>query len=91
MIAEAAVLRNHTTASQCAKILARLQAGKTITPLEALDEYGVGRLAARVADLRNEGHVINSRLITVFNRDGAKCRVAEYSMTQGDASLEGAM
>lgn len=91
MIREDAVLRNHTTASQCAKILARLQAGKTITPLEALDEFGCNRLAARVADLRKGGHAIHSKLITVFNRDGGKCRVAEYSMVQGDAVRDGAV
>lgn len=79
-----AQLHNSVTASQCNKILAWLQAGKTITALEALDEFGCNRLAARIADLRNKGNDIKSVSITVTNRDGKKCRVAEYSLGGGD-------
>lgn len=66
--------------SQSAQILAWLQAGKTLTALEALNEFGCSRLAARVSDLTSQGHRIQSRMISVTNRDGKKCRVAQYSM-----------
>ena len=80
MIAESSALQNSTTASQCEKILAWLKAGNSITHLKALDEFGCARLAARVNDLRNAGHDIQSKMVTVYNRDGDKCRVAEYRL-----------
>ena len=44
--------------SQCDVILSHLKAGKSLTALAALDKFGVFRLAARCADLRNQGHRI---------------------------------
>ena len=44
--------------SQCDLILSHLKAGKALTPLAALDRFGVFRLAARVRDLRDQGHRI---------------------------------
>ena len=43
------------TMTQNDMIRAHLQSGKSITPLDALREYGCFRLAARIADLRAEG------------------------------------
>lgn len=60
-------------------VLERLRKGP-LTHLQAADELGVLRLAARVLDLRTDGHPIISRSITVRNRHGANCRVAEYSL-----------
>lgn len=91
MIAEADTLRNNTTASQCEKILAWLQEGKPITPLVALDKFGCNRLGARIWDLKQQGHEISKRLVKVYNRDGAACHVAEYSLVQGDAVRDGAV
>ena len=39
-------------------ILEHLKSGKTITPIEALNLYGSFRLAARISDLRQQGHNI---------------------------------
>ena len=44
--------------SQNANILARLQEGETISPIEALIDFRCFRLAARINDLRNAGHNI---------------------------------
>lgn len=44
--------------SQNANILARLQEGKTISPIEALIDFRCFRLAARINDLRKAGHNI---------------------------------
>jgi hypothetical protein len=41
--------------SQNDQIRAALLAGRTLTPLDALTEFGCFRLAARVADLRRSG------------------------------------
>lgn len=44
--------------TQNARILKALKAGKKLTPLAALRDFGCFRLAARIAELRGEGHAI---------------------------------
>jgi hypothetical protein len=46
--------------SQKAQVLQALQAGRELTPLDALSYFGCFRLAARVAELRAEGHPIET-------------------------------
>jgi len=60
--------------TQNAAILTFLQAGNTLTSLEALDRFGCNRLAARVADLREAGHPITAQMVTLPNGK----RVAQY-------------
>lgn len=43
-------------------ILAHLKAGNELTPLDALNRFGCLRLAARIADLREAGYQIDSRI-----------------------------
>ena len=45
--------------TQCEQILEHLQGGP-ITPITALNMYGCFRLAARINDLRAEGHKIKT-------------------------------
>lgn len=62
-------------------MLARyLEEHKSITPLEALNELGIYRLSARIADLRGDGYVITTERITVKNKFGQESRVARYSL-----------
>lgn len=75
-------LANTATATQCAAILAWLQSGKSITPKEALDEFGCMRLGARIYDLKQQGHEIVARNKKVEGRNGP-ARVAEYSLAGG--------
>ena len=63
--------------SQCERLLDRLERGP-ITPMEAWNELGVYRLAARVHDLRVAGHNVCKQNVTVSNRFGEKCKVASY-------------
>lgn len=44
--------------TQSERILRHMQMGMKITPYEALTLYGCMRLAARVSDLRKDGHRI---------------------------------
>ena len=44
--------------TQTQRILIYLKTGKSLTPLEALNKFGCFRLAARIADLRSQGHTI---------------------------------
>jgi hypothetical protein len=53
--------------SQAKKILAYLKAGNRITPIEALEKFGSFRLGARIADLRADGHEIQSEFVTTPN------------------------
>ena len=63
--------------TQTEMIRAHLLEGKSITPLDALSEYGCFRLAARIDELRKEGLHINTEKET---RNGKA--YARYSMVQ---------
>lgn len=66
--------------SQKTRVLHWLQEGKTLTRLQALTELGIFELASRILELKQDGHKIKSESITVQNRWGEKCRVAQYWM-----------
>tara|TARA_R100000654_G_scaffold50921_1_gene77162 strand:+ start:768 stop:959 length:192 start_codon:yes stop_codon:yes gene_type:complete len=61
--------------SQEKDILGYLQARGSISPLEALEEFGCFRLAARIADLRAKKHKIE----TFVGRENGK-RFAIYRL-----------
>ena len=63
------------TRSQTIEILNVLSKGRTITPIDAFEKFGCLRLAARISDLRAEGHAI---ITTIANNNGK--RFAKYSM-----------
>lgn len=63
------------------RLLQYLKDHGSINPLQALQELGIFRLAARVNDLRNSGVAITSRSTKVTNRFGEECRVATYYLT----------
>ena len=48
--------------SQNELILAHLQAVNTLTHAEAMRKFGIGRLAARVEELRRRGHAISTEM-----------------------------
>lgn len=66
--------------SQNQRVLERLRRGP-LTQLQAYDELGITRLGARVFELKDEGHLITSEMVTVKNRHGDDCRVAQYNLT----------
>ena len=66
--------------SQCARILSHLEFFGSIDPMAAMLDLGVYRLAARISDLKADGHSIRSEMVTVQNRFGEDCRVARYSI-----------
>lgn len=65
--------------TQKEQILQMLEGGKVITQREAY-EIGCTRLAARVDDLRREGHPVRTEMVEVTCRDGRKTHVARYSL-----------
>lgn len=62
--------------TQNSQILSYLQTRGAITALEALSHFGCFRLAARIKDLREEGHLIHTTMIR--NEKGA--RYARYTL-----------
>lgn len=66
----------NTTESQNKQILAHLQAGNTLTPIDALNHFGCLRLSARIHNLREKGHAIKMEMVST--RSGK--RVARYSI-----------
>lgn len=66
--------------SQNERLLNHLQNNGSINPMQAWQELGIYRLAARVKNLRDDGyHVVGSK-VEVPNRFGEVCRVAEYKI-----------
>ena len=53
--------------SQNALIKGWLLNGYSITQLEALNQFGCFRLAARIADLRDQGFKIDTKIVTLEN------------------------
>ncbi|CAN8141887.1 Helix-turn-helix domain-containing protein [uncultured Thiomicrorhabdus sp.] len=51
-----------------------------ITSLNAFHDIGVTRLAARIHELRKHGIEIETENVTITNRFGEKCTVAQYSL-----------
>ncbi len=52
----------------------------SITPMEALSEYGCMRLGARIWDLRDDGIEIETEMVKAKNRFGKDIRFAKYSL-----------
>ena len=74
--------------SQDMKVKEWLEMGNKLTSLDALEFWGVGRLAARVHSLRKEGMPIQSKKITVRNRFGQECIVSQYSVIKEIKQLQ---
>ena len=51
-----------------------------IGPMEAMKELGIMRLAARIKDLRDDGHKIDMSWNYVTDRYGQERRVARYTL-----------
>jgi hypothetical protein len=60
--------------SQNQQIANYLNKGKKLTPIDALNKFGCFRLAARIADLRNQGLNIETTIIRLKNNK----QVAQY-------------
>ncbi len=70
--------------TQNERLLDYLDEHGRITQREAMEELGIMRLAARIADLRAMGHAITRRTVKVTNRYGEKCHIAEYRMVSDE-------
>ena len=62
--------------SQRQAVLAWLETGRTLTPMQALYEFGCFRLGARVEELRRQGWNVVTEMVEV----GRGKRVASYRL-----------
>ena len=67
-------------ATQCERILRHLKDYGSITSMEAMNEYGIMRLAARINDLRAQGIAIASEVKTGKNRYGEDTHFSVYRL-----------
>ena len=65
---------------QTEEIYRHLQQHGSITPLEALKEYGCMRLGARIWDLKRAGHNITSAMESRTNAAGERVSYARYTL-----------
>lgn len=54
-----------------------------ITSMEAFEEFGITRLAARIDELRKAGHDIKTEMLVTTNRLGGRCNYARYHLEKG--------
>jgi hypothetical protein len=57
----------HRNPSQAQVILDYLLGGNELTALDALNHFGCFRLAARIHELRKDGHAIEEKIVTAHN------------------------
>lgn len=69
-------------ATQCDRILQYMRDFGSISQLEAMRDLGVMRLAARVADLKEDGHTITRKMVKKKNRYGEPVSFAEYRLEE---------
>ena len=65
--------------TQTQQILDHMMRHGSITPLEALKEYGCMRLGARIWDLKRMGYDIDAQIIISHRENGESVRFAKYS------------
>ena len=70
--------------SQTEMLLEHFKRGYGLTGNDAKEMFGIGRLPARVKDLKKAGYMIDDRWVDVKNRFGKPVRVKEYFFPRGD-------
>ncbi len=66
--------------TQCERILRYMKEFGSITPMDALSNLGVMRLASRISELKKLGIPIQKETVSAKNRYGETVRFAKYRM-----------
>lgn len=69
---------SHSNPTQAAQILAHMQEGRAITPLDALNLYGCFRLGARIWELKRDGYEIVMELVERNDKRFASYRLLSW-------------
>lgn len=70
--------------SQKQMVLDYIREFGSITPIDAIRDLGVTRLAAKVFELKKDGHSIDKVIETGKDRFGNRTRYARYSFGKGE-------
>ena len=68
--------------NQKQKVIRHLETYGSITPLDALREYSIMRLAAVIFNLKEDGYNIDSEMTTSTNKFGEKVNFAKYTANE---------
>ena len=71
------------------RILRHLKDHGALSTLDAMKEYGIMRLSARVSELKMMGYKISSELVKGKNRYGEPTRYAIYTLTEKEKRING--
>ena len=66
--------------TQCKRVIDYIKTHGSITPLEALDNISVMRLASRISDLRKQGYSICKEMVKDKNQYEEPIAYARYSL-----------
>jgi len=66
--------------TQTDDLIAYMKTGKAISFLSALNHLGIGRLPARIWDMKRRGFDVHDRMVTGTARNGRRYAVKEYSL-----------
>lgn len=72
--------------TQCERVLRHLEDFGSITSLEAMSEYGIMRLASRIADLKDQGYAIVSERVTGKNRYEEPTSYSKYRLAEKEVA-----
>lgn len=72
--------------TQCERIMRHLQEIGSITSAEAIQEYGIYRLASRISDLKRCGVPIRREIVKGKNRFGEPTKFARYTLKNEELS-----
>lgn len=72
-----------STISQNEWLLSQLRAGRKLTALDCLREFGIFRAAARIENLRQLGHQIVTERAAVVKGNGKAAKVGVYHLAGG--------
>lgn len=75
--------------TQTERIVRHLEAFGSITSLEAMQEYGIMRLASRVSDLKRAGIPIRVETVSGKNRYGEVTSYARYWLDRSGGVQDG--
>ena len=79
-------MEGKTKMTQCEKIIRHLRAFGSISSLEAINEYGILRLASRVSDLKRRGYNIVGETKTGINRFEEKTSYKVYRLVEEEGN-----
>lgn len=68
--------------TQCERIIRHLQDVGSLTQVEAMQEYGIARLSARISELKSAGYPIRREMVAGRNRYQEPVSYARYFLEQ---------